>query len=127
MEFIKRQDGVGASLKGQCRLVRPYDRWRAPDVISDPEALESFPEYPASRPSHLEGGGDVEEAGWSRRVSKWSVRPYDSSREPYVISDPEALESFPGSPALCSSHLEGVGDVEEAGWSRRLFKGSVRP
>ena len=54
---LKRQDGVGASPKGQCRLVRPYDSWRAPDAISDPEGLKSFPGVPASYPSLLEGVG----------------------------------------------------------------------
>jgi len=40
-KMVKRQDGVGASPKGQGRPVRPYNSWKAPDDISDQEPLES--------------------------------------------------------------------------------------
>jgi hypothetical protein len=43
-ERLKRQDGVGASPKGQCRPVRPYDSWRVPDAILDRESLEIWRE-----------------------------------------------------------------------------------
>ena len=39
---LKGQDGVGTTPKGQRHPVRPYDSWREPDAISDPEALESL-------------------------------------------------------------------------------------
>ena len=52
------------------------------------------------------------------------VRPYDSWRAPDAT---EALESFPGVPASCSSLLEGVGECEEAGWIRCHSKGSASP
>jgi len=38
---VKRQDGVGESPRGQCRTLRPYDSWKAPDDISDQEASEN--------------------------------------------------------------------------------------
>jgi len=41
LEMVQRQDGVGASPKGQGRPVRPYDSWEAPDDISDQEATEN--------------------------------------------------------------------------------------
>jgi hypothetical protein len=41
LETWKRQDGVGASPKGQGRPVRPYDSWEAPDDIRDQDATES--------------------------------------------------------------------------------------
>ena len=39
-QSVKRQDGVGATPKGQRRPVRPHDSWRAPDAIPDREAFE---------------------------------------------------------------------------------------
>jgi len=55
------------------------------------------------------------------------VRPYDSWRASDAISDPQTLESVPGVQVVCPCHSEGVGKLEEAGWSRRHSKGSPWP
>ena len=58
-------------------------------------------------------------------LQRVSVAQYDHTTD--AISDREALESFHGVPASCSSLLESVGELEEAGWSWRHSKGSVSP
>jgi len=98
LETLKRQDGVGATPKGQCRPVRPYDSWRQPDAISDPEALESVLEVSASCPSLLECKGECEEERWSRCLFKGSASPSDHTNAggPNAILDRESLEIWRG-------------------------------
>jgi len=109
---LKRQDGVGASPKGQCRLVRPYDSWRAPDAILTRRSWKASLELQRRIQVFWKALGNLLRQDGVGATPKGQCRPvqqHDSWRAPDAISDPEVLESFIRVPAWYPSLLECKG------------------
>ena len=72
-ERFKRQHGVGASPKGQCRTLRPDDSWKAPEASLARKVSESGFGGPLEQRSHWGSVIAFQEETWSRRLSKGSA------------------------------------------------------
>jgi len=125
---FKRKDGVGATPKGQCRPVRPYDSWRTPTTFWNGRLLKCGSRVILEAKDYSGCVRVFKEARWSWCHSKRSASTSATIRqlEGYdAILDREALQGGFGGPLETHNHWESALAFQEARWGRRLSKGSV--